>query len=56
MTAAAVASAVVVARMQAALTDLRPTPDDIEGDALAGLSRTPKRLPSKYVYDARGSQ
>jgi len=38
------------------LTDLRPTPDDILGDALAGLSATPRRLPSKYFYDARGSQ
>ena len=38
------------------LTDLRPTPDDITRDALAGLSRTPKRLQSKYFYDARGSQ
>jgi L-histidine N-alpha-methyltransferase len=38
------------------LTDLRPTPDDVVGDALAGLAATPKRLPSKYFYDARGSQ
>lgn len=38
------------------LTDLRPTPDDIIRDALAGLSRPRKRLPSKYFYDARGSQ
>lgn len=38
------------------LTDLRPTPSDIRGDALAGLAATPKRLPSKYFYDARGSQ
>jgi L-histidine N-alpha-methyltransferase len=38
------------------LTDLRPTPDDILGDTLAGLSATPRRLPSKYFYDARGSQ
>ena len=38
------------------LMDLRPTPDDITRDALAGLSRTPKRLQSKYFYDARGSQ
>ena len=38
------------------LTDLRPTPDDITRDALAGLARTPKRLQSKYFYDARGSQ
>lgn len=38
------------------LTDLRPSPDDITRDALAGLSCTPKRLQSKYFYDARGSQ
>jgi len=38
------------------LTDLRPTPDDILGDALAGLAATPKRLPSKYFYDAVGSR
>lgn len=38
------------------LTDLRPTPDDIVGDTLAGLSATPRRLPSKYFYDAHGSQ
>lgn len=38
------------------LTDLRPTPDDILGDALAGLAATPKRLPSKYFYDATGSR
>jgi L-histidine Nalpha-methyltransferase len=38
------------------LTDLHPTPDDISGDVIAGLSRTPKRLPSKYFYDQRGSE
>jgi dimethylhistidine N-methyltransferase len=38
------------------LTDLQPTADDIAGDVLAGLSMTPKRLPSKYFYDARGSR
>lgn len=38
------------------LTDLHPTPDDISGDILAGLSSTPKRLPSKYFYDKRGSE
>ena len=38
------------------LTDLHPSPDDITGDTLAGLSATPKRLSSKYFYDARGSQ
>ena len=38
------------------LTDLQPSADDISGDVLAGLSRTPKRLPSKYFYDRRGSE
>lgn len=38
------------------LTDLHPTPDDISGDVLRGLSATPKRLPSKYFYDRRGSE
>jgi L-histidine Nalpha-methyltransferase len=37
------------------LTDLRPTTDTMTSDALAGLSCSPKRLPSKYFYDARGS-
>lgn len=39
-----------------ALLDLCPTPDDLRGDVIAGLSSTPKTLPSKYFYDARGSQ
>ncbi|GAB1594912.1 L-histidine N(alpha)-methyltransferase [Lysobacter claricitrinus] len=38
-----------------ALLDLCPTPDDLRGDVLAGLSSTPKHLSSKYFYDARGS-
>lgn len=38
------------------LMDLRPTPDDVLGDTLAGLSASPRRLPSKYFYDAHGSQ
>ena len=38
------------------LTDLRPTPADILGDTLAGLAASPKRLPSKYFYDAAGSR
>lgn len=37
------------------LTDYHPTPDDLLGDTLAGLSAEPRRLPSKYFYDARGS-
>ena len=31
------------------------SPYDLRGDARAGLSSTPKTLPSKYFYDARGS-
>lgn len=38
------------------LTDARPTPDEIARDSLAGLSCSPKRLSSKYFYDARGSE
>lgn len=41
---------------EAALTDLHPQPDDIAADAIAGLSRRPKQLPSKYFYDAEGSR
>lgn len=49
-------AAIARARAQAALTDLRPQPDDIAADAIAGLSSTPKTLPSKYFYDAEGSR
>lgn len=38
------------------LTDLQPSRDDLLGDVLAGLSASPKRLPSKYFYDRRGSE
>lgn len=38
------------------LLDLCPTPDDLRGDVIAGLSAHPKSLPSKYFYDSRGSQ
>ncbi len=31
------------------------SPFDLSGDTRAGLSSTPKTLPSKYFYDARGS-
>ena len=46
--------------MNAALAAMRqdfvePAPD-LLADTLAGLSRTPKQLMSKYFYDARGSQ
>ena len=45
-----------VDRAVARLTDLQPTPDDMLGDVLQGLAATPKRLPSKYFYDATGSR
>lgn len=38
------------------LADHHPTPGDIAGDVLRGLSATPRRLPSKYFYDRRGSE
>ncbi|MFS8136608.1 MAG: L-histidine N(alpha)-methyltransferase [Thermomonas sp.] len=38
------------------LTDLHPSPDDITGDVITGLSGALKRLPSKYFYDKRGSE
>lgn len=33
-----------------------PAVEDFEGDALAGLMAAPKTLPSKYLYDTRGSE
>ena len=33
-----------------------PAVEDFAGDALAGLSAQPKTLPSKYLYDTRGSE
>ena len=44
------------ATSQIVITDLHPSPDDILGDVLAGLAGRPKRLPSKYFYDRRGSE
>lgn len=38
------------------LTDLQPRPRDLRADALAGLSASPRTLPSKYFYDAAGSR
>lgn len=43
------------ARTALALHDHTPTSAEFAADVHAGLSRTPKRLPSKYFYDARGS-
>lgn len=39
----------------ATLVDLQPAAERIASDAVTGLSAHPKRLPSKYFYDARGS-
>lgn len=39
-------------RYEAALSDS----DELAHDVRAGLARLPKRLPSKYFYDARGSE
>ncbi|WP_374602984.1 L-histidine N(alpha)-methyltransferase [Arenimonas sp.] len=38
------------------LTGLQPSRDDLLGDVLKGLAASPKRLPSKYFYDRRGSE
>lgn len=39
----------------AGLVDLQPGPERITADIIAGMSARPRRLPSKYFYDARGS-
>ncbi len=36
--------------------DLHPDPGDFRGEVLEGLSAMPKRLPTKYFYDRRGSE
>ena len=38
------------------LYDLHPSAADIRSDVLEGLAHRPKQLPSKYFYDARGSE
>jgi dimethylhistidine N-methyltransferase len=38
------------------LHDCAPEPDDMRADVLRGLRESPKSLPCKYFYDARGSQ
>lgn len=38
------------------LHDRQPVRDRMREDVLHGLRRRPKRLPSKYFYDARGSE
>ena len=37
------------------LTDLQPRTGDLRADTLEGLLAEPRRLPSKYFYDATGS-
>lgn len=37
------------------LLDLHPEPADMRAEVLAGLRRSPKRIPSKFFYDERGS-
>ncbi len=39
-----------------ALTDLTPGRQQLLADAVAGLSRSARQLPSKYFYDAHGSR
>jgi uncharacterized SAM-dependent methyltransferase len=41
--------------MASTAEDELPGPDLLCRDALTGLSRTPKTLPSKHFYDAHGS-
>lgn len=38
------------------LYDFGPAYQDLEGEVLAGLSRRPKWIPSKFFYDERGSE
>ncbi len=39
-----------------AVLDMHPDTSDIRKDVLEGLSRNPRQIPSKYFYDARGSE
>jgi len=38
------------------LFDLRSSTDEFLDDVLTGLRSSPKQLPSKYLYDQRGSR
>jgi L-histidine Nalpha-methyltransferase len=38
------------------LIDLEPPPDEVRAGALAGLRQTPRRLPSRFFYDAAGAE
>ncbi|HEY97487.1 MAG TPA: L-histidine N(alpha)-methyltransferase [Dehalococcoidia bacterium] len=35
--------------------DFQPQPEDFLGEVLRGLKKVPKQLPTKYLYDERGS-
>jgi dimethylhistidine N-methyltransferase len=37
------------------ISDFQPEPEDFLGEVLLGLKNTPKQLPTKYLYDERGS-
>ena len=37
------------------ITNFQPEPEDFLGEVLQGLKKTPKELPTKYLYDERGS-
>lgn len=43
------------ARELAFFADLNPSTSDFRNDVLSGLSGTPKTIPPKYFYDAKGS-
>src|SRR5271165_5276061 len=36
--------------------DLAPSPDSFVDAAVQGLGRTPKQIPQRYLYDARGRE
>ena len=38
------------------ICDASAAADELAADVLRGLAQTPKRIPSKYFYDARGSE
>ena len=38
------------------ICDASASADELAADVLRGLAQTPKRIPSKYFYDARGSE
>jgi len=37
------------------ISDFQPEPENFLGEVLHGLKKTPKELPTKYLYDKRGS-